>query len=210
MYNINLRKITEHLTMVEENHVGGFLIEKDPATYMPKLWEYIIKTYNVNSILDIGCGMGHAIGEFSSHIPLNNITGVDGSTFVKENSTYSDNIIFHDFTSGELILEQEFDFGWCCEFVEHIEEKYKANFLSLFSKCKILAITYAEPGQEGHNHVNCQPKEYWINELALYGFKYDEQLTENLKVVTFADAISINPEYKDNHFYNRGLFFIKK
>ena len=48
---MNLMKITEDLTMVNEGHVGGFIIEKDPATYTPNLWKYICEKFNIKTVL---------------------------------------------------------------------------------------------------------------------------------------------------------------
>jgi hypothetical protein len=39
-------------------------------------------------------------------------------------------------------------------------------------------MTYAEPGQCGWHHVNCQHKEYWVNKLSQIGFMLDPRLTE--------------------------------
>ena len=58
---MDLMHITDDLTMVNEGHVGGFIIEKDPATYTPYLWEYLCKKFNIKTVLDVGCGMGHAV-----------------------------------------------------------------------------------------------------------------------------------------------------
>lgn len=197
-----------NMGMIDEGHLGGFLIEKDPATFMPHLWKYLCDKFKVKSVLDVGCGMGHAIGEFLKH--CDHVIGVEGSQFVYNNSPFKNNIKFHDFTKGPVTLDEKYDLCWSCEFVEHVEEEYRDNFLEAFSTAKYLAITYAEPGQDGHHHVNCQPKEYWIEHLKRYGFRYDEELTNELKEVTYKDAIEINSTYMDNHFYNRGLFFVKE
>ena len=39
------------------------------------------------------------------------------------------------------------------------------NFINDFKLCNYVAMTYAPPGQGGYHHVNCQPKEYWIENL---------------------------------------------
>lgn len=205
---MSIVKITEDLTMVNEGHVGGFIIEKDPATYTPYLWKYICEKFNIKSVLDVGCGMGHAISEFNNY--CQEVVGIDGSKYVVENSPLKEQIFYHDFSRGTLETEDIYDLCWSCEFVEHVEEKYRDNFLEVFSYAKYLAITYAEPGQPGHHHVNCQPKEYWIENLKRYGFEYDEKITEELRNIAYQDAIEFNPQYNNNHFNIRGLFFVKK
>jgi SAM-dependent methyltransferase len=205
---MDLMHITDDLTMVNEGHVGGFIIEKDPATYTPHLWEYLCKKFNIETVLDVGCGMGHAIEEFNKH--CDEVVEVDGSKYVVENSLFTEQIFYHDFSVGTLETEDRYDLCWSCEFVEHVDEDYRDNFLEVFAYAKHLAITYAEPGQPGHHHVNCQPKEYWIENLKRYGFEYDEKVTQELREVAYKDALEYNSQYKDNHFNLRGLFFIKK
>lgn len=198
-------QITNDLTMVDENHLGGFIIENDPATFTPTLWEYICKKYNITSVVDIGCGMGYAIKEFLKH--CNIVTGIDGSLYVKENSSLKDYIIYHDFSKDKFIPEQKYDLSWSSEFLEHVEEKYMNNYMSIFQKTKYCAVTYADIGQSGHYHVNCNNKDYWITKFNEYNFTFLEKDTEELKQKAYADGLLYNPLYKDNHFYNRGLFF---
>jgi SAM-dependent methyltransferase len=83
---MDFMQITEDLTMVNEGHVGGFIIEKDPATYTPHLWEYLCKKFDLKTVLDVGCGMGHAIEEFNKH--CDEVVGVDGSKYAVENSLF--------------------------------------------------------------------------------------------------------------------------
>ena len=200
-------KITEDLTMVDEGHVGGFIIQNDPATFTPNLWEYICKFYSIKSVIDVGCGMGYALEQFKKHVDT--AVGVDGSDFVRTSSHMKDDIIFHDFTKGELTTLGKFDLCWSSEFVEHVEEEFVHNFLKTFALSKFLAITYAGEGQEGFHHVNCKSADYWINLLKQYGFEYLPETTILLRGVAHQDALLYNPVYKDNHFYNRGLFFEK-
>jgi hypothetical protein len=42
-------------------------------------------------------------------------------------------------------------------------------------------VTYSEPGKPGHHHVNCQPKQYWIDIFNENGFDYAENLTVTSK-----------------------------
>jgi 2-polyprenyl-3-methyl-5-hydroxy-6-metoxy-1,4-benzoquinol methylase len=34
---------------------------------MPKLWEWLLKKYSILSVLDVGCGEGHAMEWFAAH-----------------------------------------------------------------------------------------------------------------------------------------------
>jgi cyclopropane fatty-acyl-phospholipid synthase-like methyltransferase len=198
-------KITDSLTMVDENHLGGFIIENDPATFTPNLWEYICKTYNIESVIDVGCGMGYGIQEFSKY--AKDVSGIDGSEYVQNNSPYANKIKKIDFTKEKYIPNKNYDLAWSCEFVEHVEEQYIKNYFGIFKNSKYCAITYADVDQQGHHHVNCKTKNYWIDMFISNNFEYMEKDLKELKEQAYKDALKYNFIFKDNHFYNRGLFF---
>lgn len=186
---------------VLEGHLGGFYTTADPPSQCPKMWKYIIDKFDIKSVIDVGCGMGYGIVEFLKY--CDEVVGIDGSPYALENSPVTDYIFQHDYTIGELETEDKYDLCWCCEFVEHVEARYIDNFLSTFAFAKYVAMTHAVPGQGGHHHVNCQPKEYWIDHMARYGFEYDEEVTNELKEISKTEG-----DYSP-HFLSTGLFFKK-
>lgn len=198
-------KINDRMTMVDEDHLGGFIIENDPATFTPNLWEFLVKEYSLSSVVDIGCGMGYALNVFLKF--SEDCVGIDGSEFVQQNSKLKNSIVQHDFSKGPIPIERTFDLAWSCEFLEHVEEKYVENYIGLFKQSKCAAVTYADVGQQGHYHVNCQNKDYWVELFESHGLIFQEEETAKLREVAHKDALLYNPQYKDNHFYNRGLFF---
>lgn len=178
----------------ERPHLGGYIVGGDPATYFPDLWTWFVRELGVTSVLDIGCGEGHAVDHFAG---LGcRVLGIDG---VPQEHQY---IQWFDFTQGPLKLFDPFDLVWCCEFVEHVEEQSVPNFLATFRAARMVAMTHADPGQPGHHHVNCQPAEYWIGAMAAAGFRYDETLTWQARGLA---ALNRNPI---NHFARSGLAFV--
>jgi len=209
---INYQKYSNNgHTVIMENHLGGFETSTeefpngDMNTYSPKLWEYLIMKYNIKSVIDVGCGMGFSLIEFMKH--CDDAVGIDGSQFAVENSLVKDRIFMHDYSIGELETEDRFDLCWSCEFVEHVDESYRDNFLSTFAFAKYVAMTFAEPGQPGHHHVNCQPQQYWIDHLARFGFEFDEDATAELRDVAKKEG---EQDGNFKYFENTGLFFVKK
>ena len=201
MSNIQLIEYAPGAVTVVEGHLGGYYTTVDPPSQCPKMWKHIIDTFNVKSVLDVGCGMGYAMQEFMKY--CDEVVGIDGSSYALMNSPVKENIFQHDYTIGELETEDRYDLCWCCEFVEHVGEQYVDNFLSTFAFCNYVAMTHAVPGQRGHHHVNCQPKEYWIEKLKEYGFEYDEEFTNELKEIAKTEG-----DYSP-HFLSTGLFFKK-
>ena len=94
--------------------------------------------------------------------------------------------IVHDYVNGPIENLPEYDLGWCCEFVEHVEEQYSDNFLETFKRCKVLVMTHAVPGQQGFHHVNCQDSDYWKFKLMERGYDYQHDISMKLRELTTA------------------------
>jgi len=169
-----------------DGHLGGCNVKGDPGTECPKMWKYICEKYNIKSVLDVGCGFGFHLKYFKDFLNLN-IFGIEGSEKVQQISFYPDKIAAHDYTKGPYFLEEKFDLCWSVEFVEHVNHEYIQNFLINFSKCKYLIMTHGLPGQSGHNHVNCQDSDYWINQLVNYGFHLNLEETDNIRKLAMED-----------------------
>ena len=174
-----------------DNHLGGCNIYGDPATEHPKMWKYLVDTLGVKSVIDVGCGFGFHLKYFKEILGLDAL-GIEGSSKVVDICLLPNDIVCHDYTTGSYIPEKFYDMCWCIEFVEHIEEKYTANFIETFKKCKYLTMTHGLPNQGGYHHVNCQPPKYWINLLEKHGFVFLEELTKTAReiaTIDFADYI---------------------
>ena len=158
----------------------------------------------MESMIDVGCGEGHAINFFEE---LGcRVLGVDGVVQPMSREKFWQ----HDYTRYPLpepigtTLHPHMDpvdLVWSCEFVEHVEERYVPNFLETFRLAPIVLMTHAEPGQDGWHHVNCRTADYWKGVLAAIGFSFDEQLTSVTRELA---AINDNPY---NHYRRSGLAF---
>lgn len=162
---------------IGEGHLGGYIVEGDPNTWTPELWKWAVERLKIGSMLDVGCGEGHSTKYFRD---LGcDVLGIDGSYTAISNSVAPKSVILHDFCNGPYKSDKRYDIIWCCEFVEHVEEKYTKNFLETFRFAnKYIFLTYAKPGQKGWHHVNCKPGKYWIKKLEKIGFELDTRLTK--------------------------------
>ena len=182
----------------ERDHLGGYIRGGDPATYYPRLWRWIVEELGVDSVLDVGCGEGHALDFFRNELECYAV-GIDGvpqvSSWIHET----------DFTEGPSLRfsSLEFDLVWSCEFVEHVEERYIPNFLPSFQQAPLILMTHAVPGQAGHHHVNCQSADYWQGVMAAIGYSLNEGLTLKTRLLAGMDALDIN------HYRDRGLAFVR-
>jgi len=160
-------------------HLGGHgnktWVDKGSLLYMKE-------TYDVKTMVDVGCGVGDQV-ELAKSLGIHAI-GVDGDNTINRKSP----CVIHDFTLGECKKPHSkysyFDLGWSVEFLEHVEEKYISNYMDLFKRCKYIICTHALPDTPGIHHVNCQAKDYWINEFEKYGMRYEEEITNEVKLAS--------------------------
>lgn len=185
---------------VAPDHLGGYVPGGDEATWYPHLWRYLVREFQVATMLDIGAAEGLTVDYFSG-------LGVDAYGIEGVPQPH-DRVLRHDYTegpwTGDPFLPARFDLGWSCEFVEHVEARHARNFIATFQLCDMLLMTHAQPGQAGHHHVNCQPAAYWTRRLERAGYVLDEGMTRETRLVA-----RLNPS-PWNHYAERGLAFRRR
>ena len=159
--------------MTLEPHLGGH----QGKTHIDEGALQWLVNLGIKSFIDIGCGPGGMV-ELAKNKGLRTI-GVDGDyTLTRFDPNY---FVIHDYTKGSPIIHEDYDVAWSVEFLEHVEEKYMANYMDTFKCAKSAVVTYAPPGWNGHHHVNLQEEDYWIARFEENGFKLDESRTKYLR-----------------------------
>lgn len=188
----------------DEGHLGGYVIgQPDIRTMCPLLWAWYVDQLMVRTVLDVGCGLGHAVRWFHEHGA--HALGVDGSESAIADSVAPHYCARHDFRDGAIRWQhnETFDLVWSAEFVEHVHEDFVPNIMQAFARSRrYLLMTHATPGQGGHHHVNEQPAEYWIDAVERYGFLYEPQLTEQAR-----ERSRLEPGDQGLFFRRTGLVF---
>lgn len=138
----------------------------------------LLKQFEITSVLDFGCGNGLYLKSFELKC-IEDIFGVDGSKNARNNfETSKSKFKLFDLTK-DLYLGRKFDLSLSIEVAEHISEKDSNVFVTnLCRHSNLVVLTAAPPGQGGTDHINEQPKEYWIEKFAQRGYKYDISETE--------------------------------
>jgi len=182
------------------SHLGGHLnkTHTDRGTLL-----YLMEKFDIKSFLDIGCGPGGMV-QIANWRGLDSL-GIDGDWEVPKEPEAK--VLIHDYTTGPAPLETAslriaFDLGWSVEFLEHVDEQYLDNYMQDFARCKYVVCTAAGPGAPGHHHVNCQPPEYWHAVFDKYGFDYDDETTQEIR---------LKKSNMQKPFMQRtGMFFVRR
>lgn len=188
--------------MVTDSKLGGYIVGGDVNTAAPSLWEWLVVEKQIKSMIDIGCGEGHALSYFRDRDCW--VVGVDAIEQPDEA------IHQHDYRVNSWVpfdiatnTPARFDLAWSCEFLEHVGAEHIPNFMATFQCADLALITHATPGQNGWNHVNCQDAAYWINVFDDYGFGFDQELTDTTRQIASSSG-------DWNYYMATGLAFTRR
>lgn len=195
--------VSDEHVMVVDGHLGGYVEGGDKDCIYEELWAWLAQdAYDRDDVLllDVGCGDGIAIDAFRRHGL--NAWGVDGMNIEHPH------VLRHDFTTGlyghfndTRFLGELIGTIWCCEFLEHIEERFLPNVMETMRQAHTVAITHAVPGQAGWHHVNLQGDHYWEGAFAAHGFRFDLDATEHARHLAGLNGRSTN------YFRDTGMIF---
>ena len=163
-------------------HLGGNIIGGDPLSWTPNLWRHLLDTFSPPTVLDVGCGEGHALKWFrDAGVPS---VGIDGLRANMERGVTT--ILLHDLTENAFVFRVGMVI--CTEVVQHIDEKYLEYLLMTLCNGDVIAMTTGEPGETWS----------WIYRIRARGY-------EALDPKPFREVAWL--ENEGSHFSRTGLIF---
>lgn len=157
----------------------------------PFLASDIIEEFHPADVIDVGCGLG----EYLEALVKSGVQGHGVELAAEACRRCVERGL--DVVSVDLSRAQELpwraDVVYSYEVAEHIPGSAARNYVRLMAKAarKHIVMTAALPGQPGLNHINCQPKSYWIELLAAEGFDVDQALIDRWQAANRDRAIAI-------------------
>jgi SAM-dependent methyltransferase len=153
----------------------------------------ILDVFEVTSVVDVGCGVGGWLREFSKH-GVDDYLGIDGS-YVKRDQLQIPPDKFRPRDLTELRdIGRRFDLACSLEVAEHLPEKCAEQFVSALVKAApVIVFSAAIKGQGGTNHINEQWQSYWSKLFENHGYV----VIDFLRRAVFADR-RVEPWYRQN------------
>ena len=158
-----------------------------------RIGRYLMTTWDdqsYRSILDIGCGNGYFLEAFPSHTDR---IGIEASPHClpEAHRDIRRRILLLD-ASIQFILGCQYELVICTEVGEHLPEVASDTLVNNITNHAHYMVFFsaATPGQGGHDHLNEQPHEYWIEKFSERGFTVDEKRTKEIREFAATTALS--------------------
>jgi SAM-dependent methyltransferase len=140
-------------------------INEEEAPQAKAVADKITEIYSPKSVVDIGCGTGLYLKEFTCPIKV----GIDISQSALDEAV-TDGLSLMDITNS-VVVPTMFDVAICFEVLEHIpQEDANKAVLNICMFSRIIILSAAAPNQPGLNHVNCQTQQYWEEKFGACGY----------------------------------------
>ncbi len=149
----------------------------------PKIIAEIIKTYyRPKSVVDIGCGCGLYLRELNK-LGIE-IFGIDGSPAALRHLAIDKNKFLLQDVTESFSLPRRYDCAICFEVAEHIPTIKSKVLVDNISKISDLVIFTAAPkGQGGHDHINEQDAQFWIDIFDKKGYSLLKEDTQKIRKI---------------------------
>lgn len=150
-----------------------------------------------NSVIELGCASGVVLKALSD-IGID-IYGVDFGEAGCCLTIPADKFLLHDLRTP-LQLDKKFDLCLSLETAEHLEPEYADIFVQNMINCSDKIMLSASP--DAHHtgeHLNPQPRSYWIQKFSDKGYSFDKNKTELWQQTVGRGARMI--PYRNNAMY---------
>jgi glycosyltransferase involved in cell wall biosynthesis len=151
-------------------------IEAEEKPFANRIASWIKDVVNPKKVFDIGCGPGmyvyslDDIGVNAEGLDID--PRVDGKNLI----TYADMLTLDGTRQADCVI--------MFEVAEHMDpmhnDKIVDGVFNTIESGGTLIFTAAKPGQGGVGHINCRPRQYWLDKFLAKGLVEDVELKDQL------------------------------
>ena len=158
----------------------------------------ILDRYKINSVVDVGCGIGTWLSVFGRYAI--EYIGIDGDYVDRSLLCINEDDFKCLDLNNKFSLNKKYDLAICLEVAEHLEIKSAPLFIECLCNLSDLVIfSAAIPLQGGQNHLNEQYPWYWLSIFESLGY----YLVDDIKPDIWGNS---NVEW----WYQQNIMILKK
>ncbi|MDZ4861367.1 MAG: class I SAM-dependent methyltransferase [Candidatus Hydrogenedentes bacterium] len=172
-------------------------IEPPAAESAPTIAACILDDLAPQEVIDVGCGSGallHALQQGGCE-GLGLEYAEAGLNFCRQREL---NVRKFDIERDQLHETRSFDVAISMEVAEHLPPSSADRYVGLLTSLSdVVVFTAAMPAQGGTDHVNEQPREYWVGKFGSHDFSLDQSLSSTWQV-KWKESGKVQSWYYDN------------
>ena len=135
--------------------------------------------FEVNSVIDVGCGVGFLLAEFENRD--REICGVEGDWLEETAIKFSSDSLVRADLERPFSLDSTFDLCVSTEVAEHLEPARAEGFVADLTRLSdVVLFSAAIAGQGGTGHKNEQWQDYWVNLFEAQDYAFFDAFRPNL------------------------------
>ncbi len=175
-----INRVLPHDLVYDDEYFAS--IDQDSSASAPGIVAHLVDKFGPQSVLDVGCGTGAILAEFGK----TGIVRLHGLEYAEAALAYcrTRQLDVHKFdleANADAALPSSLDLVISLEVAEHLPAAIASKFVALLAKPRApVVLTAAPPGQGGTDHVNEQPKEYWVALFKSQEMDLDTETTQAL------------------------------
>jgi SAM-dependent methyltransferase len=157
-------------------------VDREAMASAPGIVRHLVEQFAPSSVMDVGCGTGAVLAELRS-AGVSTHMGLEYAEAALEYCR-SRGLTVRKFdleATDEPALPASLDLVISLEVAEHLPARVAGRFVALLTRAGApVVLTAAPPGQGGTDHVNEQPRAYWVALFRAHGFDFDVETTAAL------------------------------
>jgi SAM-dependent methyltransferase len=181
----------------------------------------LIKMFKVDSIIDVGCGLGTWLKIFNE-LGIEDYLGVDGDYINLQLLQIPQSKLLIADLERDLEIKRKFSLVLCLEVAEHLSQTRAASFIKDLTKLgDRIIFSGAIPYQGGQNHLNEQYPDYWISYFKDENFQVQDSIRPLIwnnnevdwwyrqNILVFEKNLNANSNYCVNPLITKELYINK-
>lgn len=166
-------------------------VESDALRSRETMAESIVSDLRPRRLIDVGCGTGALLDAIRARgVETMGLEYSDaGIELCRQRQLKVNQFNILKDSAPKQCLGQDVAISF--EVAEHLPESGADRFVDLLcSLAPTVVASAATPGQGGNEHLNEQPRSYWIDKFAARGFRFDEELSSNWSKLWHAKGVA--------------------